>query len=114
MQGHDLVKQYFTLCGWSDFQWMPLSEVWMAANPQGKHVDVPKLDSNANLALAEAQKVFQQWSAGNGTGDDAEDQVIFSGWPEKDLLHHKDGYGYGEYAFCEAILKALIAAKEVE
>lgn len=119
MDGQSLNRKWHTLNGWqveraSDRigRWHHLvrpdgSRRYSAIEPDVCWRYLPKLDQDANLAIAEADRVFAgSW---NACRDDA--KVIFNGF------RNEPGFGYvgeatGQHAFCEAILKALIASKE--
>lgn len=128
--GEELNRKYWELCGWklrkayvSEFR----SETWqvwhapdcneyeqhtvhfgIGSEPGNCTAKLPPLHLDANLAIAEADKVFVN-SKGVPYYDlyrDA-DQWAFDDCNDEKLYH-----GVGQHALCEAILRALIAAKE--
>jgi len=104
----ELNRKYHELCGWR-------VERNPAARPRGFHglsewwVDelnghtsprLPALHLDANLAIAEADRVFSHHWSVDRLGNK------FAAWSKETLISAEGA------TFCEAILKALIAAKE--
>ncbi len=109
MSGEELNRKYLEMCGWDliepQFLQNDTQRKTGIGRPRGTGTTqaLPPIHLDANLAIAEADKVFGQWSADRTQRDVA----TFAAW-SSDLL--AEGRGA---TFCEAILKALIAAKEL-
>ncbi len=124
MTGKELNRKYHELCGWKksrqfmneyrtethDFWHTPdcnestAHTVHFGINAMdgsGCRSHLPRLDRDANLAIAEADKVFANcWDSSRRAGQVFVSTARFVG----------TFYADGDHAFCEAILKALIAA----
>jgi hypothetical protein len=121
MTGEALNRKYHELCGWTLAQhqwggviclhWMPPGNTEIVPpcrqardRQEASRQYLPALHLNANLAIAEARKVFKEWSLKT-----FESHCFFVPRIEPPILACR---GDGEHGACEAILKALIAAKD--
>jgi hypothetical protein len=101
MDGQELNRKYFALKGYEFWDNPTLITRSLMRLPQEiEWQDVPRLDLDANLAIAEADLVFDgHWSL-DRLGNK------FAAWSKETLISAEGA------TFSEAILKALIAAKE--
>ncbi len=110
MNGEELNRKYWELCG------VYLDSDHGKAVWRGKYLghdctmsELPPLHLNANLAIAEAMKEFHglHWNIKMHMKSAMVD--VYLAERGRIGIHEE---GTGDYCVCEAILKALIAAKE--
>lgn len=116
MTGEQLNRRYHELCGWRFESYGNGGGCWHHPNCEGVkrgddnhpascHWMLPALHTDANLAIAEATKVFgAEWFVG-GISDTVKQYFV-----APDMAVPFDRHIVT--SFCEAILKAMIAAKE--
>lgn len=116
MTGEELNRRYHELCGWLialDGKGSPPAKYHCESCQLSARKDLPPLHLDANLAIAEADLAFLN-------SDGKPDYTLArnrNGWHVERFIQTPTNYGrqmWFDGSLCEAILKALIAARSAQ